>query len=412
MKIFVPRPDRRWLSWWESRLAYLALDVAVVAACAVPALAAGGSPWRLTAFFVALPTLLVRRRFPWLPVMALPLFCWSWGALPAVVVCYTVARQWGWRRRMLPAFLLAAGGTVASTWDPRPGSGVLYQLLVPPIWLAASALAGLWMRQRHTLLDALRESARRAERERDLLAERAVAAERRRIAREMHDVVAHRVSTIALQAGALSVTARDERTIETAEIIRRVSAQALTELREILDVLRHDQQESSEVEHGAQGGHGMQHGVERAVERGVQSDGSVQADVAALVRDCVEAGGNIHLHPAEELPVVPGAVRRAVHRVAQEALTNAAKHAPYARVDIRLVDEQGELQLTVTNRRGGRRPSEHAVPGSGYGLIGMRERVTLVQGTLHTGPTPDGGYRVHAAIPLVPTVPTAPKEPA
>ncbi|MFD7083375.1 sensor histidine kinase [Streptomyces sp. NPDC059918] len=402
MKIFVPRPDRRWLSWWESRPAYLAIDVAVVAACAVPALAAGGSPWRLTAFFVALPTLLMRRRFPWLPVMALPLFCWSWGALPAMVVCYTVARQWGWRKRMLAAFLFAAGGTVASAWDPRPGSGVLYQLLVPPIWLAAVALAGLWMRQRHTLLEALRESTRRAERERDLLAERAVAAERRRIAREMHDVVAHRVSTIALQAGALSVTAPDERTIETAEIIRHVSAQALTELREILDVLRHDQQESPEGEHGA-------HGVQRAVERGVQSDGSVQADVAALVRDCVEAGGNIHLQAAAELPVVAGAVRRAVHRVAQEALTNAAKHAPYARVDIRLVDEQGELQLTVTNRRGGRRPSEHAVPGSGYGLIGMRERVTLVQGTLHTGPTPDGGYRVHAAIPLAPTVP---KEPA
>lgn len=242
------------------------------------------------------------------------------------------------------------------------------------------------MRQRHTLLNALRERARQAERERDLLAERAVAAERRRIAREMHDVVAHRVSTIALQAGALSVTAPDERTIETAEVIRQVSAQALTELREILNVLRHDQPESADGVHG------------------VQSDGSVQADVATLVRDCVAAGGNIHLHAATEIPVVTGAVRRAVYRVAQEALTNAAKHAPHARVDIRLVDEQGELQLTVTNRRGGKRPSGHAVPGSGYGLLGMRERVTLVQGNLHTGPTLEGGYRVHAAFPLVSTV--------
>ncbi|MFF4098739.1 sensor histidine kinase [Streptomyces sp. NPDC001903] len=386
MKIFVPRPDRRWLSWWESRPAYLALDVAAVAGCAVPALTTGGSPWRLLAFFVALPTLLVRRRFPWLPVMAMPLFCWSWGALPAVVVCYTVARQWGWRWRTLLSFLLTAAGTVIVAWDPTPEDGVFYQLFFPTAWLTLPVLAGLWMRQRHTLLDALRERTRQAERERDLLAERAVAAERRRIAREMHDVVAHRVSTIALQAGALSVTASDERTIETAEVIRHVSAQALTELREILNVLRHDQQESAD-------------GV-----RGVQADGSVQADVAALVRDCVATGANIHLHAAAELPVVTGAVRRAVYRVAQEALTNAAKHAPHARVDIRLVDEQGELQLTVTNRRGGKRPAGHAVPGSGYGLLGMRERVTLVQGTLHTGPTLEGGYRVHAAFPLVSTV--------
>ncbi|MGZ9928824.1 sensor histidine kinase [Streptomyces sp. NC-S4] len=391
MKIFAARPDRPWLSWWESRPAYLALDIGVVAGCTVPALAAGGSPWRLLVFFVALPTLLVRRRFPWLPVVAMPLFCWSWGAFPAMVVCYTVARQWGWRLRTLLSFLFTAAGTVTVAWDPTPEDGVLYQLLLPPTWLALPVLGGLWMRQRQTLLTALRERARQAERERDLLAERAVSAERRRIAREMHDVVAHRVSTMALQAGALSVTATDERTIEIAEVIRHVGAQALTELREILNVLRHDRQESSD-------------GV-----RGVQADGSVQADVSALVRDCVAAGGNIHLHTAVELPLVAGAVRRAVHRVAQEALTNAAKHAPHARVDVRLVHEQDELQLTVTNRRGGKRPAGHAVPGSGYGLLGMRERVTLVQGTLHTGPTPEGGYRVHAAFPLVSTVA---KEPA
>lgn len=391
MKIFAARPDRPWLSWWENRPAHLALDVMTAAGCAVPALAAGGSPWKLLVFFAALPTLLVRRRFPWLPVVAMPLFCWSWGAFPAMVVCYTVTRQWGWRWRSLLAFLVTAGGTVIVSWHPTPEDGDLDQVLFPIVGLALPVLGGLWMRQRHALLATLRERTLQAERERDLLAERAVAAERRRIAREMHDVVAHRVSTIALQAGALSVTAPDERTIETAEVIRRASAQALTELREILNVLRHDQQDASE------GGHG------------VRSDGSVRADVAALVRDCVAAGGNIHLHTAAALPVVTGAVRRAVHRVAQEALTNAAKHAPHARVDIRLVDEQGELQLTVTNRRGGRRPAGQAVPGSGYGLLGMRERVTLVQGTLHTGPTPEGGYRVHAAFPLASP---AAKEPA
>ncbi|MGW2991684.1 hypothetical protein ACWDA9_08010 [Streptomyces sp. NPDC001193] len=178
MKIFVPRPDRRWLSWWEGRPGHLALDVAVVAGCAVPALTTGGSPWRLLVFFVALPTLLVRRRFPWLPVVAMPLFCWNWGALPAVVVCYTAARQWGWRWRTLLSFVLTAAGTVIVAWDPTPEDGVFYQLFFPTAWLALPVLGGLWMRQRHTLLDALRERTRQAERERDLLAERAVAARR------------------------------------------------------------------------------------------------------------------------------------------------------------------------------------------------------------------------------------------
>jgi signal transduction histidine kinase len=390
VKFFAPQPDRRWLSWWESRPADLALDIAVVTALAWFALSTQGGLWERSAFLLGLSALLVRRRFPWLPVLAMPLICCDRGSvLPAMVVCYTAARQWGPRWRTVVSFLFATGCLVIKAWDPKPHDGIFYQLLVPPIWLAAPALVGLWMYQRRMLLDALHERAKQAEREQDLLAERAVTAERRRIAREMHDVVAHRVSTIALQAGALTVTAPDEHTVQTAEVIRSASATALTELREILDVLRGDQQEPSDSIHG------------------VQSDGSVRADVAALVRDFAAVGGNIHLHAPAELPAVPGTVRRAAYRVAQEALTNAAKHAPHARVDIHLTAEQGKLQLTVTNRRGRQHTPGQAIPGSGYGLLGMQERVTLAQGTLRAGPTQDGGYRVQAAFPLSPS----PEEP-
>ncbi|MEU0092338.1 histidine kinase [Kribbella sp. NPDC006257] len=109
------------------------------------------------------------------------------------------------------------------------------------LFVAVPMLLGLWVFQRRALLVALRERAEQAERERDLRAERVVVAERRRIAREMHDVVAHRVSAIALQSGALTMTAPDEHTEQVAEVIRRTSTAALTELREILQVLREEQ---------------------------------------------------------------------------------------------------------------------------------------------------------------------------
>lgn len=383
MKLFASHQDSRWLSWWEGKPANLALDVAVVAVSCWLALSARDGLWEWLAFLVALPTLLVRRRFPWLPVLATPLICCHQAAVvPVVVVCYTAARQWGPRWRTLLSVLFAAGCLTVSLWDPKPNDGVLYQLLVPSAWVAVPALAGIWMYQRQMLLDALHERARQAERQSELLSERVVTAERRRIAREMHDVVAHRVSTIALQAGALTVSAPDERTAATAEVIRSVSAMALTELREILHVLRTGQQEPHDSICG------------------VQPDGSVLADVATLVRDSIAAGANIHLDAPAELPVVPGTIRRAAYRVIQEGLTNAGKHAPHARVDVRLGAQQGELQLTVANGRGAQSVPRQAIPGSGYGLLGMRERVTLAQGSLRAGPTEEGGYRVHATFPL------------
>lgn len=370
----------------------LALDVAVVAGLAWFAATVHAGAGERAAFYTALPVLLVRRRFPWLPVLAVPVLCFDPAAILAVAVaCYTAARQWGARWRTLAAFALASGSVTYAAWDPRPGDGILYQLVVPSAWLAACMLAGLWIHQRRTLLGALQDRAAQAERNSELLAERAVAAERRRIAREMHDVVAHRVSTIALQAGALTLTAPDERTAGTAEVIRAASATALTELREILDVLRRDQRDEP--------GHTELPDDVHVV----QLDGSVRADVETLVRDSTAAGASISLHAPGELPDVPGPVRRAVYRVVQEALTNAAKHAPNAHVDIDLNAGPGQLRIAVANGRAGRNGEHRPVPGSGYGLLGMRERVALAQGTLHAGPAEDGGFRVDAAFPLPPS---------
>lgn len=394
VKLLAPQPDRRWLSAWESKPANLALDVVVVAGLAWFALTAHAGVTERVVFYTALPTLLVRRRFPWLPILATPLLCFDPAAvLPVVVACYTAARQWGPRWRTLASFILAAGSLTVAAWDPKPGDGIVYQLVVPPVWLAASMLVGLWMYQRRMLLDALRDRAAQAERNSELLSERAVAAERRRIAREMHDVVAHRVSTIALQAGALTMTAPDERTVETAEVIRSTSATALTELREILDVLRKDQQDEPDRPDQPE--------LPDSVHV-VRSDGSIRDDVEALVSDSTAAGATISLDAPAALPEVPGPIRRAAYRVVQESLTNAAKHAPRAPVHIRLDTGPGELRVTIANHRG---EQSGAIPGSGYGLLGMRERVTLARGTLRTGPTEDGGFRVHATFPLSPSRP-------
>ncbi|MDA3624821.1 histidine kinase [Saccharopolyspora sp. WRP15-2] len=388
---------RGWLTWWDGKFRSLALDVAVALSAAFfvdrverVSLTGADEERRLVllgVLVVVALALLVRRRFPWLAVAA------SAGAVltPTTaatgiftpIAMYTIARRRGPGAQLWTAteIVFAANGTQL-IWGPHgplwdsPLRALPY--IAYTVMLSASpVLLGLWLRQREKLLAALQERAEQAERERDLLAERAVATERRRIAREMHDVIAHRCSVISLQAGALSVSAPDERTGEVAEVIRKTSATALTELRSMLRVLRDD-----DAEH-----------------RGETPDDPTVGSIEALVADSIESGANIRLDMPEQLPETSGEVGRAAYRVVQEALTNAAKHAPHSAVRVEVAAEGEELVVAVSNQRG-RSTDTDAVPGSGYGLIGMRERVTLAGGTLRTGWAEDGGYRVRAMFPL------------
>ncbi|MBB5071349.1 signal transduction histidine kinase [Saccharopolyspora gloriosae] len=386
------RENGKWaarLALWDGKFRSLLLDLLIAfLAVATPDDPAVWQQWVLIPGNAALfGAMLLRRRFPLVAVAAASahslLVGTDGGATGMVVAMYTLAS-----RRGPTSVTWIGAGIVAASHVVRvllPGNGALWS--DGPFTVALGVLAGfamiaalplllgLWLYSRRDLLTSLRERAVQAERERDLLAERAVTAERRRIAREMHDVVAHRVSVISLQAGALTMTATDQRTEEVAEVIRVSSSAALSELREMLRALR-DDAENPGGDHAAPSLDGLRD----------------------LVEDSVAAGADIALDMPQELPETSAVVGRAAYRVLQEALTNAGKHAPGSPVRAEILAAADGLVVEVTNQRGA---GTTVVEGSGYGLIGMRERVTLAGGTLQVGRTDDDGYRVRAAFPVL-----------
>jgi signal transduction histidine kinase len=226
--------------------------------------------------------------------------------------------------------------------------------------------AGVYLATRRELLASLRERAEHAESERRLREEQARAAERNRIAREMHDVLAHKVSLIALQAGALEVGAGTDpgRVQQVAGVIRVTAREALQELRTVLGLLGGTPSESL-------------------------------GDLASLVRDSTRAGQNVEL--CDRAGPLPPATARVVYRVAQEGLTNAHRYAPQAPTTVSVErGDDGAVTVTVHNVRRGEEPAD--LPGSGSGLVGLAERIRLVGGTIHSGPF-DGGWRLSAVVP-------------
>ena len=223
----------------------------------------------------------------------------------------------------------------------------------------------------------LRDRAERAEAERELRGEQARLAERARIAQEMHDVLAHKVSLIALHAGGLEVNPAvgPEKVEGSARLIRETARQAMEDLREVLGVLRSD----------------------------VSVDGADlapvprAADLERLVADSRDAGVSVTGEFA--LPDdVPVSIGRTVYRVVQESLTNVHKHARGASTEVVVHGARGAgVTVRVTNVRPVAAGS--LLPGSGAGLVGLRERVELAGGRLTTGPTTDGGWRVEAWLP-------------
>ncbi|WP_199236066.1 sensor histidine kinase [Micromonospora sp. S4605] len=250
-------------------------------------------------------------------------------------------------------------------------------------WLVIFPLVvGLWIGARRDTLAALRDRAARLEREQEARAERARAEERARIAREMHDVVAHRVSLMVVHAGALEVTAADPATVEAAALIRSTGRQALTDLREVLGVLR---QASGGVA-PAPAGAGLP---------GTAPLPGLGA-VDELVRESRAAGLRVERQDEGTPAAVPATVGRTVYRVVQEALTNVRKHAADAEVTVRLQHLTGGIEVSIRN---GPSTAGAGLPGAGLGLVGLRERVELLGGRLEAGPR-DGGFLVRALIPV------------
>ncbi|MEO3974507.1 histidine kinase [Streptomyces sp. CAU 1734] len=237
---------------------------------------------------------------------------------------------------------------------------------------------GMLVRSRRQLVVVLRERAHRAEAEAELRAEQAQRLAREAIAREMHDVLAHRLTLLSVHAGALEFRpdAPPAEVARAAGVIRDSAHEALQDLREIIGVLRTP---------------GESDGADRPQ--------PTLATLEALVTESREAGMSVLLDNRIDAPsAVPAATGRTVYRIAQEALTNARKHAPGAAVTVVVRGRPGDgVVVEVDNPAPVGRTGE--VPGSGQGLIGLTERATLAGGSLRHGRTGGGGFHVRAWLP-------------
>lgn len=260
------------------------------------------------------------------------------------------------------------------------------------VGMVATCIAtGFYVGARRELLETLRQRAETAEREQVLKAEAAREAERTRIAREMHDVLAHRISLVAMHAGALAYRTdlSREETAEAAGVIQQNAHLALSELRQVLGVLR-----AGGRQDGAPGADGAAEPPQPQLAQVTE----LVAAAASYVDVTLDAnrlpGGRL---PGPELPTTTS---RTAYRVVQEALTNACKHAPGSTVVVRVAGAPGGL-VTVEVTNGAPDPAlrSAAPPGAGLGLLGLTERVELAGGALEHGAGPDGSFAVRAWLP-------------
>jgi signal transduction histidine kinase len=236
-------------------------------------------------------------------------------------------------------------------------------------------LAGRAVRSRSRLTAELHEAAVRADEAREAEAERAVAEERRRIAREMHDVVAHSVSMMVVQAGgARRILERDPaRAVAAAELIERTGRAALAEMRALLGVLH-------------------------AEEHSEYAPQPTLRELDALVERARSAGVPVEVTVAGERRDLPAGLDLAAYRVVQEALTNVVKHSGGAPTEVSVHYRPDAVEMRIADRGNGNLGAR--LGGGGHGLAGMRERVRMYGGQLHAGRRRGGGFEVHVLLPL------------
>ncbi|MEE1786429.1 histidine kinase [Streptomyces sp. SP17BM10] len=339
---------------------------------------------------VPLP-LTLRRRYPlaalWAVLaLALPVrhqsedIAYSAG-VAVVIAAYSVAAYGRRPAAVLASLPVATAALVLLFTDaklPHFPNGVVAVLLLVPVLAVAYELR-MWRRRAaegHERLSAL---------ERGQLAalQRAVEHERARIAGELHDVVTHNVSMMTIQAGAARkiLDTAPDKAREAMAAVETGGRAAMTELRHVMGLL--------------------------TIDAGTGDDPAATADLSpqpglgrldALVEGVRQAGLTVGLTVSGRRRAVPPGVELAAYRVVQEALTNTVKHAGGAAAEVTVEYAPGHLAVEVTDTGG--RPTGTAATGNGRGLIGLRERLAVYGGTLHTGPRPRGGYRVKALIPL------------
>ncbi|MET8524326.1 histidine kinase [Micromonospora sp. NPDC005172] len=288
------------------------------------------------------------------------------------------ARNRPFRHAATVAAVGVTGEAVQAFWRPVPSLPYGWRLVLMTIAYAALLGWGTWAQARNALLAALRDRAQRAEQEQERRVGEARAAERSRIAREMHDVLAHRLSLLAAAAGAMEYRpdAPPERLSAAAGVIRASAHHALDELREVITLLRSDDAESPTD----------------------TPPGQTLADLPRLVDEARAAGQQIVVDDPLGPPVeIPATVGRTAYRIAQEALTNARKHAAGQPVRLVLDGAPGTgLSIAVSNPT---TPDSGVIGGAGTGLIGLAERAELTGGRVTHHIDATGRFHLTAWLP-------------
>ncbi|KAB1927364.1 sensor histidine kinase [Micromonospora noduli] len=326
----------------------------------------------------------MRRRWPLgLIVATTPLTLFSMAAaIPLLIFYFTVVVH----RRTAIAIAVTGAGLLTNlvfSWT-RPDPSMPYWATVSwGVVLSFAVLAwGMFVRARRQLIVSLRERAERAEAEQQLRVTQARHLERTRIAREMHDVLAHRISLLSLHAGALEFRpdAPADEVARAAGVIRGSAHAALQDLREVIGVLRAEDDGAGDAPEPPQ---------------------PTLADLPALIAESRSAGVRVNVSDSVASPgEVPAALGRAAYRIVQEGLTNARKHAAGAAVTVDVAGGPGAgLTVAIGNRWPVGAPAGGTLPGAGTGLVGISERVTLAGGRLAYGRDDSGDFRLAAWLP-------------
>jgi signal transduction histidine kinase len=376
----------RWDTPRERRFGYAALGVVTLALCAANLVGSFGGLGQLLLALPAVAPLPLAARYPmlawrigWLALLLVPLVPaawwggWPWGPGQIFAMlgafCLAGIRQrrpelwWMWALSLIP-WCLWLIADLPNLHGPASAT-VIFTAMV----IAVDSI-GSRLRAQHSLAT----QTERAEAER---AQRAILEERARIARELHDVVAHHMSLIAVRAetAPYRLTGLPESAQAEFSSLGEVAREALTEMRRLLGVLRHDQPAALAPQ-------------------------PQLADLPALIDAAREAGVSVEL----SLPPAPGRVPAGVgvcaYRIVQESLSNASQHAPGAPVDVSVTHDSGAILLRVANGPGGHPAPSGNEHRPGHGLTGMHERVALLGGWLSAGPAPEGGFVVSAVLPL------------
>lgn len=333
------------------------------------------TPLAVAVAVVACVALVLRRRFPLVVfLITLPATVYEEVLVAPIAALYTLGERYRDRRLLAVCAAVAAIAMAIATLGEE---GLLHDRawsLLLFIYNLASAgapvLLGQLVQTRRDLSQRLAEINEVKEQERTLHAQAVLTRERAQLAREMHDVVSHQVSLIAVQAGALQVATKDSASREVAQSIRSLSVGTLDELRTMVQLLRASGGDTTEL-----------------------TPQPTLADLPGLV---VSSGIEATL-TGDIPPTVGTPAQRALYRTVQEALTNVRKHAPGATATVELGHDGTDVVVTITNTP----PSRPALPlpGAHLGLVGLQERADILHGTFESGPINDGGYRVRMRIP-------------